>query len=153
MKPATEAFVKAVNEARGNLSEVARMFHVERNTVGVWVRNDEDFKAAVKSARLGLFDRCLTTAEVVALGVAERDKDGRFVGWKTAPDGQMLRYLISKIGRDEGFGDSMDVTTNGKDIGSQIVFCPTPLTEQDIREMKEIQDGQKGAGDAGISET
>ncbi len=153
MKPATEAFVKAVNEARGNLSEVARMFHVERNTVGVWVKNDEDFKAAVKSARLGLFDRCLTTAEVVALGVAERDKDGRFVGWKTVPDGQMLRYLISKIGRDEGFGDSMDVTTNGKDIGSQIVFCPTPLTERDIREMKEIQDGQKGAGDAGISET
>lgn len=47
----------------------------------------------------------------------------------------------------------VDVTTNGKDIGQQIIFSPTPLTEQDIKEIKEIQDGnQESGGDTGISE-
>lgn len=47
-----------------------------------------------------------------------------------------------------------DVTTNGKDIGQQIIFSPTPLTEQDIKEIKEIQNGsQESGGDPGISET
>ena len=46
-----------------------------------------------------------------------------------------------------------DLTTNGKDIGQQIIFSPTPLTEQDIQEIKEIQNGsQESSGDTGISE-
>ena len=47
----------------------------------------------------------------------------------------------------------VDVTTNGKDIGQQIIFSPTPLTERDIKEIKEIQDGnQESGGDTGIPE-
>lgn len=47
----------------------------------------------------------------------------------------------------------VDVTTNGKDIGQRLVFSPTPLTEQDIKEIKEIQHGdEEGGSDTGISE-
>lgn len=50
--------------------------------------------------------------------------------------------------------NSVDVTTNGKDVGQQIVFSPTPLSEQDIQEIKDIQNGNKESGDnAGVSET
>lgn len=47
----------------------------------------------------------------------------------------------------------VDVTTNGKDIGQQIIFSPTPLTEKDIQEIKDIQSGKKSSDDTGISET
>ena len=49
----------------------------------------------------------------------------------------------------------IDVTTNGNDIGRQIVFSPTPLSEQDIQEIKEIQYGnnKEDSNDAGLSET
>lgn len=64
-----------------------------------------------------------------------------------------LRELIQLM-----FGKEMttkvDVTTNGKDIGQQLVFSPTPLTEQDIKEIKDIQNGnEEGGTDPGISET
>ena len=47
----------------------------------------------------------------------------------------------------------IDVTTNGKDIGTQLVFSPTPLTEKDIQEIKDIQNGaKKDSNDSSISE-
>ena len=47
-----------------------------------------------------------------------------------------------------------DVTTNGRDIGQQLIFSPTPLTEQDIKEIKEMQHGnEEGGSDPGIPET
>lgn len=46
-----------------------------------------------------------------------------------------------------------DVTTNGRDIGQQLIFSPTPLTEHDIKEIKEMQHGnEEGGSDPGISE-
>lgn len=64
-----------------------------------------------------------------------------------------LRELIQLM-----FGKEMttkiDVTTNGKDIGQQIIFSPTPLSEKDIQEIKDIQYGNKEDSDnTGISET
>ena len=48
----------------------------------------------------------------------------------------------------------IDVTTNGNDIGRQLVFSPTPLTEKDIQEIKEIQNGNKeDSNDTSIPET
>ena len=64
-----------------------------------------------------------------------------------------LRELIQLMFGKE-LTTKIDVTTNGKDIGQQIIFSPTPLTEQDIKEIKEIQNGsQESSGDTGISET
>ena len=63
-----------------------------------------------------------------------------------------LRELVQLMFGKE-LATRVDVTTNGKDIGQQIIFSPTPLTEQDIKEIKEIQDGnQESGGDTGISE-
>lgn len=48
----------------------------------------------------------------------------------------------------------IDVTTNGNDVGQQLVFSPTPLTEKDIQEIKEIQNGNKeDSNDPGVPET
>ncbi len=153
MKPELDTFEAAVKKYRGNISRVASAFGVTRWTVSNWVKEDHDFKQAVNDARMRLFDECLTSAEALALGVAERDEKGNFLDWKRIPDGNMLRYLMSTLGKEEGFGENVDVTTNGKDICQQIVFSPTPLTDKDIQEIKDIQSGKKGSDDTGISET
>ena len=63
-----------------------------------------------------------------------------------------LRELVQLMFGKE-LATRVDVTTNGKDIGQRLVFSPTPLTEQDIKEIKEIQHGdEEGGGDTGISE-
>lgn len=64
-------------------------------------------------------------------------------------------FLLTNINPDKWKNkQNSDVTTNGKDIGQQIVFSPTPLSEKDIQEIKDIQNGNKeDSNDAGISET
>lgn len=63
-----------------------------------------------------------------------------------------LRELVQLMFGKE-LATRVDVTTNGKDIGQRLVFSPTPLTEQDIKEIKEIQHGdEEGGGDTGIPE-
>ena len=63
-----------------------------------------------------------------------------------------LRELIQLMFGKE-LTTKIDVTTNGRDIGQQLIFSPTPLTEQDIKEIKEMQNGNEESGsDPGISE-
>ena len=47
-----------------------------------------------------------------------KDPDGktRQVGWITPPDSGMTRYIIGTLGRKEGLGEHLDVTTNGESI-------------------------------------
>ena len=64
-----------------------------------------------------------------------------------------LRELIQLMFGKE-LTTKIDVTTNGREIGQQLIFSPTPLTEQDIKEIKEMRYGnEESGGDAGISET
>lgn len=64
-----------------------------------------------------------------------------------------LRELIQLMYGKE-LATKIDVTTNGRDIGRQLIFSPTPLTEQDIKEIKEIQHGsEENSVDTGLSET
>ena len=121
-KPSLERFRKVVADCGGNLTKVAAVLGVSRSAVSVWTREDKDFKSVVTDERMKLFDECVVTARTVALGVPEYDnqydqngdvvldKNGRpvkvFVGWRERPDGQMLRYMMSTLGRKEGFGES-----------------------------------------------
>lgn len=63
-----------------------------------------------------------------------------------------LRELIQLMFGKE-LATKIDVTTNGRDIGQRLIFSPTPLTEQDIKEIKEMQHGnEEGGSDTGIPE-
>jgi len=109
-KPSLDEFDDAIRKTGGNLSQTAGLLGVTRQTVHNWIRENEQFKAVVQDARKKLFDQCLDAARVVALGIPHIDPEtGRILGWKERPDGQMLRYLLSTLGRDEGFGESMNV--------------------------------------------
>ena len=122
-KPDVETFRKVVSQCGGNLTKVSQVFGINRSTIWYWAKADKEFNQVIKDERAKIFDECLVTARTVAMGVpayeTEYDENGdpvidpktgkpkkKFVGWVERPDGQMMRYLMSTIGRSEGFGDS-----------------------------------------------
>lgn len=129
MKPDIEAFRTAVEKYGGNLTKVAEAFNTSRTNLYKWLKNDENYQIVVDDARGKMFDECLSTARVLALGVAKVE-DGKVTGWAERPDGNMLRYLLGTLGKKEGFGESIDVTTNGKDITGANMF--RVLTREEI---------------------
>jgi hypothetical protein len=49
-------------------------------------------------------------------------------------------------------GKRLDVTSNGSNVGTQLIFSPTPLSPKDIEDIKNLQSG-KDSTDTGLSET
>ena len=107
-KPNIEDFRKILRKSGGNLTQVAATFKVARKTVYQWAKEDVEFKDAISDERGALVDECLVSARVLALGIPEKDKDGNFVGWRERPDGYMIRYLLSTLGKSEGFGEESE---------------------------------------------
>ena len=139
MKPKIEAFRTAVEKYGGNLTKVAEAFSTSRTNLYKWLKADEEFQMVVDDARGKMFDECLSTARVLALGVAKVE-GGKVVGWEEKPDGNMLRYLLGTLGRKEGFGESIDVTTNGKDITGGALF--RVLTKDEVSRFDEQFDDE-----------
>lgn len=113
LKPSLDEFADAVAKTNGNLSDAAVILHVSRQSMYNWIKADEEFAQVVNDSRKKMFDECLSTARILALGIPNVEK-GKLIGWKERPDGQMLRYFLQTLGRDEGFGRSLDITSNGE---------------------------------------
>lgn len=98
-----------LRKAGGNLTKAAALVGVTRQTVWGWAKSDPEFQDALKDERKRVFDKCLDVAYAVAMGVPKVNENKEFVGWEEKPDSNMLRYLLSTLGRDEGFGEKHDV--------------------------------------------
>lgn len=139
MRPTKEAFQKASEQYGGNLTKIAKSFSVSRTQVYNWIRDNTEFKEIVDDARGSIFDDCLSTARLMACGIPDI-QDGKMVGYLREPDGAMCRYLMSTLGRKEGFGENIDITTNGKDINSVNLF--RVLTKEEIENFEEHFDNE-----------
>lgn len=135
MIPPIEKFKEAMTKYRGNLSQVARVFGVSRHAVYDWMNKNPEYKAVLNDARGEFLDEVISTARVVALGIPLKDDKGNFAGYQVPPDGSMLRYLLSTLGRTEGFGEHIDVTTDGKAL-SGITLTPEQARDY-IRQIEE----------------
>ena len=135
MIPPLEKFREAMTKYRGNLSQVARAFGVSRHAVYDWINKNAEYKSVLDDARGEFLDEVVATARVVALGIPLKDDNGNFAGYQIPPDGSMLRYLLSTLGRSEGFGEHIDVTTDGKALNG-IALTPQEAREY-IRQIEE----------------
>ena len=79
-----------------------------------WVQTDRDIDNAIRESRKKMLDNALATAQVVALGIPIKDQQDRITGWEVPPDTSMLKYLLSTLGKDEGFNNNIDITTGGR---------------------------------------
>lgn len=131
MKPSLDEFQELLRKSGGNLTRAAQLIGVTRQTVWGWTKQDAAFKEALDSERKRVFDKCLDVAYAVALGIPKVDtKTGAVIGWEEKPDSQMLRYLMSTLGRDEGFGEKHDINLeNPLPTAINIVVSPKRNTE------------------------
>ena len=113
-KPTYDALREALAKAHGNLTNTAALLGVSRVSLWIYARDDEEFGRIIKDSRK-------TTLDNLALGIPDIDPvTKKVVGWVEKPDGQMLRYFMSTLGRDEGFGDALDVTSKGEKINNAV---------------------------------
>lgn len=114
-RPTIETFTEVVEACRGTVSKVAETFGVHRGTVYDWCARDPRFQAVIDDTKGKLLDDCLRSARMLAIGIP-KDPHDITKGWKERPDGNMLRYLISTLGRREGYGESIDITSKGESV-------------------------------------
>lgn len=117
-KPSVKRFTQVLSQTGGSISNTARAFGVSRTALYEWVKDDKDFADAVQDARGKLLDECLTISRIVALGIPQHDAAGKVIGWAERPDPSMLRYLISTLGRNEGFSENVNVKADVQLKGS-----------------------------------
>lgn len=114
-KPKIEVFSEFLKKYGGNLSNTADALGVSRVSVHAWINNDPRFKKAYDEQRGRSLDSLVKTAYALAQGIP-KIKDGKRVGWKEEPNWRVLTYLIGKLGIKEGWGDKVDITSNGESI-------------------------------------
>lgn len=125
LKPSIDEFRDVMEEAHGNMSDAAKILQVTRQTIYNWCNGEPEFKEIVQEHRKRLFDECLGQARILALGLPKVE-NGKLVGWIEKPDGQMLRYFLQTLGKDEGFGTSVDITSGGEALPQVInLICDT----------------------------
>jgi len=148
-KPSLKKFREVVDSLKGARGEVAKALGVDRLTVNRWCKADPQFQACFVEYQGKLLDECLKSARLLAVGIPQTKRvNGKNVvtGWKERPDGQMLRYLIGKLGRDEGFAETLDITSNGETISAPVAQ-PVVVEIIDRRDQVRTPDQEEDAGE------
>lgn len=114
-KPTVEKFKEVAEACNGVIGRIAKVFGVYRSTVYDWLKESK-YKNVVEEYRGKLLDECLSVARLTALGIPKLDDKKKVIGWVEKPDSFMLRYLIGKLGSQEGYGESIDITSKGESI-------------------------------------
>lgn len=102
--PSIEKFRDVAQTQNGHKTNIACTFGVSRSTLDKWIKDNPEFNAIINDSRMRKVDDCIDRAYQLAVGIPEIDGK-KIVGWKERPDGNMLRYLLSTLGRKEGFGE------------------------------------------------
>ena len=114
-KPKVEEFAALMKKYGGSITNVADALGVSRVSVHGWINNDPRFKKAYDEQRGRTLDSLVKTAVSLAQGIP-KIKDGKRIGWKEEPNWRVLTYLIGKLGIKEGWGEKVDITSNGESI-------------------------------------
>lgn len=143
-KPKIKKFREVCDSCRGVKTRIAKAFGVARITVDYWCKQDPQFAEAVDEYKGQLLDDCLNSARAFGIGTPKLNEQKQVVGWIEKPDGYMLRYLISTLGRREGFGDSLDVTSNGETIKREPICIEVIDCRDKVQQPEAAADEENG---------
>lgn len=146
-----ENFRKALHLNGGNLSKTAAVLGVSRSRLYSYANEHPDWKEAIADERGNFLDECLASARVLALGIGDYEEEfdpklgkkvRKMVGWRNMPDGNMLRFLIARLGAKEGFGDYQRMTEVLNDTTNKIESIEINVT-YNKKEDLELQNRMK----------
>ena len=109
--PSLDTFRELAKKTLGNKTKVAEMLGVSRYCLLKWEEEDSEIGKVCREQWGRRLDTYLDTAHVLAIGVIGQDEEGKKV-YTTPPDPNMLRFMIEKYGRMEGFGEEVTVNAN-----------------------------------------
>lgn len=124
-KPKKEVLENLIRAKSGNLTHVAKAIGVVRRTVEKWIQKDKALQEVVREARESLIDFTETQAYLMIQGIPDL-KVNKYtgkeeqVGWIEKPDSNLIKFILSTIGRHRGYTQNIDVTTQGDKINSGV---------------------------------
>lgn len=139
-KPSVEKFKEIAAACNGVIGKMAMAMGVYRSTIYDWLKEPK-YKNVIEEYRGKLLDECLSVARLTALGIPKLDEKKRVIGWVEKPDSFMLRYLIGKLGSQEGYGESIDITSKGESIK------PDPVVIEVIDSRLQVKKPEEGQED------
>ena len=109
--PPIEDIRVAAQKTLGNKTKAAELLMVSRSVFRKWEQERPEISDIFREQMGKRLDGYLDTAHILAMGVTDKDAEGR-VYYVTPPDPNMLRFMIEKYGKMEGFGDELTVHAN-----------------------------------------
>ena len=110
--PPIEAIRKLAEATKGNKSKVAEMLGVTRYRLLRWEKEEPEIREIFYDQWACRLDVYLDTAHILAVGQMDKDKETGKMVYTTPPDSNMLRFMIEKYGKMEGFGQEVTVNAN-----------------------------------------
>ena len=109
--PPIEDIRVAAQKTLGNKTKAAELLMVSRSVFRKWEQERPEIGDIFREQMGKRLDGYLDTAHILAMGVTDKDAEGR-VYYVTPPDPNMLRFMIEKYGKMEGFGDELTIHAN-----------------------------------------
>ncbi len=135
-KPDFEQFKEVADACQLNLTKIAQAFNVVRQTVYNWLAEEKKFREVVNDYKMRLYDDALTAARALTVGVPKVNEKGQFVGWIERPDPNMVRYILSTLGKDDGFTERRDITSNGESLFPKVISIGLEGADEEGKEVK-----------------
>ena len=135
-KPEFEQFKEVADACQGNYTKIAQAFNASRQTIYNWCNEDKRFKEVVNDYKMRLYDDALTAARALCVGVPKINEKGQFVGWIERPDPNTVRYVLSTLGKNEGFTERHDITSNGESIFPKVISLSLEGVSENDEETK-----------------
>lgn len=109
--PPIEDIRVAAQKTLGNKTKAAELLMVSRSVFRKWEQERPEIGDIFREQWGKRLDGYLDTAHILAMGVTAKDASGRTF-YETPPDPNMLRFMIEKFGKMEGFGDELTIHAN-----------------------------------------
>lgn len=132
---------EALSRARANINAIVRQKYLAIGLGGLKTKT-------VTRRKMESSDGNLSDGEIIQETEAELPPNPSVLQtWLFNHDEEWRKSVID--------GKKLDITSNGETVGVQLIFSDTPLSEKDLEEIKNIQNGsntEENSTDSGLSE-
>lgn len=110
--------IQALKDAKGIITVAAKSLDCSRQAIYKRMKKDEDIAEARDQAREGMID---TAENALHNLVTDPDHKDHY---------KAVRYYLTTQGRNRGYGDQLDVTTDGEKIQGSPIIAHNPKGEK-----------------------